>query len=418
MQAAVRLASWQGLEARLLLVTIFLFALLVRVVVIAGTVGFHAAAAAEPTSDSRIHMALVENLLGGRGYSFDGPTGITPPLYIFFLAALYRLFDSPAAVRIVQAAMAAGGCVILYVIGRRLFNPATGLTAAGLLSVYPLMAYLAGLHLTENLFLVLVLAVMWQALRVAERPTTWSAVGLGVLVGLAALTRAIFLAFLPFLLLWAMTVWGARARRTYAVAAAAVLSAFAVISPWTARNYLVFDAFVPVQSNGGMVFWAGNNPNADGGMVWPTARTWTATRPPDDNMYGWRRLTLVEENSLYVRTALAWIAENPGAYFQLLLKKLARLYGVARAADDQSLRVPLAVWAAQGGFLIAALAGLIMTFRSWKRLALPLLLIVFVNATTLLFSGATRYAVPMVPSLALFAGFVVAAAWGRVAGES
>jgi hypothetical protein len=256
---------------------------------------------------------------------------------------------------------------------------------------------------------------MWQALRVEERPTTWSAVGLGVLAGLAALTRSIFLAFLPFLVVWAIIVWGARARRAHAVAAAAVLTALAVISPWTVRNYLVFDTFVPVQSNGGMVFWAGNNPNSDGGMVWPTARTWTATRPPDDNTYGWRALTLAEENSLYVRTALTWIAENPGAYVQLLVRKLIRLYGVTRAADDQSLRVPVVVWAVQVGFLLAAFAGLFMTFRSWRRLALPLLLILFVNITTLLFSGATRYAVPMIPSLALFAGVVVATAWDRLA---
>ncbi len=415
MQVAIRSAPWQGLEARLLLATIFLFAFLVRVVVIAGTVGFHTVAAAEPTSDSRIHIALVENLLGGRGYGFDEPTGITPPLYIFFLAALYRLFDSPAAVRLVQTAMAAGGCVLLYAIGRRLFTHTTALAAAGLLSVYPLAAYLAGLHLTENLFLLLVLAAMWQALRVEERPTVWSAVGLGALAGLAALTRAVFLAFLPFLVLWAMIVWGARARRAYAVAATVVLTALAVISPWTVRNYLVFNTFVPVQSNGGMVFWAGNNPNADGGMVWPTARTWTATRPPNDGWYGWRDLTLAEENSLYMRTALAWIAENPGAYLQLLVRKLVRLYGVTRAADDHSLHVPLVVWAVQVGFLLAAVAGLFMTFGSWKRLALPLLLVVFVNITTLLFSGATRYAVPMLPSLALFAGFTATAAWDRLA---
>jgi hypothetical protein len=39
---------------------------------------------------------------------------------------------------------------------------------------------------------------------------------------------------------------------------------------------------------------------------------------------------------------------------------------------------------------------------------------VFVNLATLLFSGATRYAIPMVPSLTLFAAFALNAGWHRL----
>ena len=416
MQAAVRTTLWTGVEERLVLSAIFLLALLVRLVVVGGTIGFHTSALAEGTSDSRIHIALVQSLLNGRGYSLDGPTAITPPLYILFLASLYRLFDGPAAVRLVQIVLGAAGCVVLYAIGRRVFDQTTGLLAAGLLSLNPLVVYLAGLHLTESLFLFLVLLLIWQSLRVADQPTAIQAVGLGGLLGLAMLVRAIFVAFLPFVFVWAVSVWGIRTSHAYRVFAVALVSAMVVIMPWTVRNYLVLGAVVPVQSNGGMVFWASNNPRSDGGIVLPTRETWTATRPPDDNMYGWRDLTPTEENRLYVRTALSWIREHPRDYMRLLVRKFLRLYGFTRAAEGQEVIVPAAVQVFHAGFLAAALAGLLLTIRRWRTLALLLVLIVFTNLTTLLFGGATRYTIPMIPSLALLAATALVTGWHGAAG--
>lgn len=416
MQAAVRTTLWTGLEERLVLSAIFLLALLVRLVVVGGTIGFHTSALAEGTSDSRIHIALVQSLLNGRGYSLDGPTAITPPLYIFFLASLYRLFDGPAAVRLAQIVLGAAGCVVLYAIGRRVFDQTTGLLAAGLLSLNPLVVYLAGLHLTESLFLFLVLLLIWQSLRVADQPTVIQAVGLGGLLGLAMLVRAIFVAFLPFVFVWAVSVWGIRSSHAYRTFAVALVSTVIVLTPWTIRNYLVVGAVVPVQSNGGMVFWGSNNPHSGGGIVLPTSDTWTAGRPPDDNQYGWRDLTPAEENRLYIRTALSWMREHPGDYVRLLGHKVLRLYRFTRAADEQGLEVPVAVQVFHTGFLLAALAGLCLTLRSWRTLSLLLAFIVFTHLTTLVFGGATRYTIPMIPSLTLFAAAAVARIWRAATG--
>jgi 4-amino-4-deoxy-L-arabinose transferase-like glycosyltransferase len=406
--------DWEG---PLVLWAIFLFALLVRVLVISGTIGFQAPAAAEPAADSRIHIALVQNLLGGRGFALNGPTAMTPPLYIFFLAGIYRLFDSPATVRLVQAALGAAGCVLAYLIGRRIAGPATGLVAAMVLSLHPLTAYLAGLHLTENLFLFLVLLMILLSLHVAERPTPAATAGLGVVVGLAVLTRAVFLAFLPFLLAWTLSVWGARNTLTYRVFGLIVVTALAVILPWTIRNYVVLGTLVPVQSNGGMVFWAGNNPLSEGGVVLPTPRTWTEGPPPDDDKYGWRSLTVGETNQRYVHAALTWIWNHPRDYARLLMHKLTHLYGLSRAVDERESSVPAKaepiLVAYHVAFLALALGGLGVTYRQWRTLSLLLALIVFTNLTALLFGGSARYTIPMLPSLSLLAAVAVVAGWNR-----
>jgi hypothetical protein len=133
-------------------------------------------------------------------------------------------------------------------------------------------------------------------------------------------------------------------------------------------------------------------------------------------MYGWRALSVDQENALYVRTALTWIRTHPRAYAHLLLRKLIRLYGFNRAADAQGAPVPVAVGAAHAAVLLAAAAGLILVLPAWRRAFLLLALVVLVNATTLVFSGATRYAVPMMPALCLLAAVPIAAAYGRVRG--
>ena len=58
--------------------------------------------------------------------------------------------------------------------------------------------------------------------------------------------------------------------------------------------------------------------------------------------------------------------------------------------------------------------GLVVTIRRWKAFSLLLGLIAFTNLTTLLFSGATRYIAPMLPSLAVFAAAAVVAVWTGV----
>ena len=72
---------WWASQQRLVLAAVIVFAALIRLATINGTIGFHTPAVLEGAADSRIHIALVQSLLDGRGYSFEGaPTGITPPL--------------------------------------------------------------------------------------------------------------------------------------------------------------------------------------------------------------------------------------------------------------------------------------------------------------------------------------------------
>ena len=76
----------------------------------------------------------------------------------------------------------------------------------------------------------------------------------GALFGLATLTRETVLYFLPFAALWLAWRRAGGVRR----AAAFLVASLAVVVPWTVRNYLAFDAFVPVSTSGALNLWQGN----------------------------------------------------------------------------------------------------------------------------------------------------------------
>jgi hypothetical protein len=95
---------------------------------------------------------------------------------------------------------------------------------------------------------------------VLDRPTVRRALGLGALIGLAALTRWEAVLFLPLLAL--PIAWRARPgwRGRAALALAAVVAFGLVLTPWVIRNENAFGRFVLVSTNDATVL-AGANCN-------------------------------------------------------------------------------------------------------------------------------------------------------------
>ncbi len=87
---------------------------------------------------------------------------------------------------------------------------------------------------------------------------------LGAGIGLLTLTRGEGLLLVAVVLAaW----WPALPRRALLARAAVVLAMLAlVIAPWTIRNAIVMDAFIPLSTNSSTTLWSGHNPQATGGQ--------------------------------------------------------------------------------------------------------------------------------------------------------
>ena len=180
------------------------------------------------------------------------------PLYPYFLAVVYSVLgDGAAMVRLVQAAIGAGSCVLLAAAGIALFGQ-WGAIAGAMLAIYPAAIFLDGLLEKTALVGFLTAALLYL---LAARHRKGRELLAGIVLGLLALTRenAILLA-IP-VLSWFLI----GERRPARVAATAFLGGCAlVLLPVAARNYAVGGEFHLTTSQFGPNFYIGNNAGARG----------------------------------------------------------------------------------------------------------------------------------------------------------
>jgi 4-amino-4-deoxy-L-arabinose transferase-like glycosyltransferase len=194
-------------------------------------------------------------LIDGHGYA---ATATHPPLWSYVLSVSSWIFGSsshigdfaPAAFvphRMTSALVGTGAVVAVGLLGRKVGGARTGLVAALLAAVYPEMVATDGSVMSESLYALLLVTALVLAYRVLEQPTWKRGLALGLVIGLATLTRSE--SGLLLLIVAVPAAWRAPAR--WRVIGAAVLGAAVLLVPWGVRNYSVFHQVVPVSTNEG-----------------------------------------------------------------------------------------------------------------------------------------------------------------------
>src|SRR3954469_1193322 len=197
------------------------------------------------------------------------PTTEKPPLYPAVLALPSWLgLDSYAAHRVVSCLLGTAAVVLIGLLGRRVGGDRIGLLDGSIAAVYPALWMLDASLRSESLYLPLVALVLLLAY---ARRFVW----LGLVLGLAALTRSEALLLLPLLL-----VFLPRPRLRPALVAAGCC--FLVIAPWLARNWITFDQPTAISTNeGGLLAGA----NCRGANYPDLVGTW-ACFPRSDPAWG------------------------------------------------------------------------------------------------------------------------------------
>jgi 4-amino-4-deoxy-L-arabinose transferase-like glycosyltransferase len=178
------------------------------------------------------------------------------PLAPFFYAGIYKLTGGVneevgrAAVAVLGALMV----LMVYLIGRRLGGPGVGLLAALLAAIYPTFIDNSEQILSEPLAAFTLTAAMLGFLWASDPGRRlWTFSIPGAFLGATALARPEYLPFVAvFALIALISVGRRRGYRIGLASGALIVAAFAaVLAPWTIRNYVVLDKFVPVTTGGG-----------------------------------------------------------------------------------------------------------------------------------------------------------------------
>ena len=205
---------------------------------------------------------------------------LNDPLAPSLFGLLWRLVGpGMVAALLAQAAVVTLTVLVTWVLARRLLGATAAFLAAALTAVsFPADAFAATLdgQALYQLFLVLtaLLLVEW-----ARHKRAVVALALGVVTGLATLTRSEHIVILPLAVL-ATWLAGGRGRAALASAVIVVVTALATLAPWTARNYVILTAYndavagplglqplgpwVTVSFRGPLNFALANNARSDG----------------------------------------------------------------------------------------------------------------------------------------------------------
>lgn len=378
-----------------------------------------------PVYDAQGYARIAANLETGDGFTLGAeatqPASNYSPGLPLFAAGVYELSGGvhERLARLVLALLGTLAVLFTYLIGRRLSGVLAGLVGAGVVAIYPALLEYQGMLMGEPLAATLlsgaVLAMLWAADE-GRRTAGWIAPGL--LLGALILVRPEYLAIsLPIaIVVFART--GRDGWRTgLAQALIMSLGLALVVVPWTARNAVALDRFVPVSTGGGQVLFSGSylpsdgDPERVGEEVLERHPGLAAQLPADPRLeqilagLAAQRYPGMETDAALARMGRERlrdaITEEPLAYAGFVAAKVWRIW--TRGQRDV-MQEP--AWRALHWLLVAlGLLGLVVIAvqRRWEALLIGTVLLA-VTATGALLVASPRRLLVTVPVVAALAG--------------
>jgi Dolichyl-phosphate-mannose-protein mannosyltransferase len=224
------------------------------------------------------HIAY--SLATGKGFSSpfqrdSGPTAWLTPLYPLIVSGIFKVFGvyTPASFFVAiffNVVFSSATCVPIFHAGKRIAGLSVGSLGAWLWALFPNAIMIPFEWIWDtSLAALLVATIVWATLKLVESERSRYWVGYGLLWGCALMTNPSVGSALPVMLGWlllrswreerARRDWGLDLRRP----ALAALAALLCCVPWTVRNYLLFQQFIPFRSNLAYELYVGNNENYD-----------------------------------------------------------------------------------------------------------------------------------------------------------
>jgi tetratricopeptide (TPR) repeat protein len=351
------------------------------------------------------------------------------PAYLYISVLFYKIFGSNwEALALFQILLGSLNGLVVYAIGQRTFGHAAGIMAAAMLMLYGNMT-LIELTLEPETFVIFfnslaVLALLEAGARCTPKFRSLPWLPAGLIIGLAAVTKANALLILPGAFIWILYTagtWGNRLR----AAAFVLLGAALLIAPVTARNYIQFNDFVLITADGGKVFFHGNGPGATGmeRADLPDQGFIEEGQPEPDYAHALFRKVARAESSAYLKPAECsrfWVARtishiqaNLGDALLLEWKKFCLFWNHYEVHDlDSTYKNHFRIrgWPLIPFGMISALGilGMAVTLTRFRQAFLLYWMVFIYLLSVLVFFAASRYRIPAAPFLCLFAsGFLV-----------
>jgi hypothetical protein len=378
---------------------------------------------ADPADDSHAYYALAKSLYtegsyGGPEFHSEASSDWSPGAPWLY-AGLFVVTGGPreGTIRILEALMGVGTILVVFFLGWRLGGRWPALLGAAGVAVYPPFIHSVGEIMSEPPAMLsmpaAVLSFLWAWDRAAAgrrgaggaRNAAWPWLLPGFLFGCTAMFRPEYTLVAGFFVVYAAARWAwEREWRLGTAAVGLMLVALLLpIVPWTIRNFVVFERFVPISTGGGKALYVGTFYPADGEYQRVKAilyeRKTGISLPPHS-----QRLNEVDPTELFDEVAARYpdlprdsalgkigkenfskyFDEDPIGYARMTVRKVGRMWS-SGVGSFMSTTLGRAIQIAVVLLGVAGLALLAFRRRWWETLALatPIVLVTAVGAVSL-----------------------------------
>lgn len=336
------------------------------------------------TKDAATYMRMAVNLRDTGMFSYDGiiPSRAVQPLYPFLLYALHlQLGFGLLLIKVLQALMGLTAFVLTMLVFREIAGSKNLLIAGIVIGAYVPLWINCTFFLTEMTSILLLAMFMYFFIKGLNSRKASQLIAAGLVLGLAVLTRAMFISTVS--LIWLPILFSGEKRWSRLRSFVLVLIGLTVVvAPWSIRNAISCDSFSPVPPDGSTVL------------------LYASEHSPEAREY-WLGSDISERDALdesrMQRNAIRNILSDPLAFLWRGVKRIAFAWSYFPGSRDyfDNIYARVLSYSVQAGILILALIGLAkLPIRQRILIAYPPI------SFTLLFLVAfaiSRYVIPTMP---------------------
>ena len=348
---------------------------------------------------------------------------ISPFYLLINLLSYYFYGTNWEALVIIQILIGSLNCILVLLIGEKIFNRTVGVIAAVIIMLYGNLT-LIDLTLEPEAILIflnsLIILISIKAKEASNsKKQSWLWFITGLLIGLSAITKPNSLLVLVGVLVW---TWLTLKNKTLWIKSASLLllGTTILIAPVTIRNYVKFNDFVLVTADGGKVFYHGNGPEANGmaradlphqGFIEEGSGepdyAHVLFRKTAKSLSG-KMLKPSESSQFWTQRALAHIKADFSSWLYLEFKKLCFFWKSYEVHDIDSnyknyltvKKLPLINF---GIISVLGILGMILSLKRFRQVFLLHWMVLAYLITVMVFFASSRYRIPAAPFLAIFA---------------
>ena len=390
----------------LVLVGLFLIALVVRVIYFVELSHIPYFDTILPAYDHYNFDQGALSFAGGDGLARSSNNSYSP-LYKYFLGSIYSLFGRNFYVVYgLQFLLGAIGAVLIFLIGKKLFDVRVGLLAFVGFAFYSTEIIYEGIILRAAFITFLGILSFYMLLRLRESPTSWMLASCALILSLFFQSRPNTFLCLPFIIFYLhkdiFADWESREKmRGWSWF---LVPLFVSFIPLLAQCYLVHGSFVFFDSSGPIAFMAGNFIDYPG-VGFDTSLLTDFQKK--------NQLEGLSPASFIIQQVL----NDPVGFMMMLWRKLYFYLNDLEGASNLSTYLYLEnskilpyLISHFSLFSSLGMIGLVLAIKSREKLFLLYAFLLSLFLSVILFHVVSRFRVPSAPFLILFSAYAV----GRV----